>query len=436
MRAPRWVTAPHLRPRTVRLRLTVIYSALFLLCGSAVLAITYVLVENSTDDVLTYRSPDGKSIAQINLPAHPAVTSQGRLETANGVKTLSPKQMLAEANHMRQLAEQQHADMMRSLLLDSGIALAGMTVLSIALGWFVAGRVLRPLRTITAAVRDISSTNLHRRLAITGPRDELTELGDTFDGLLARLETAFQAQRQFVANASHELRTPLARQRAIGQVALSDPDATVDSLRAAHERVLAAGAQQERLIAALLALARGHSGVVHSEWLDLAEVVNRVLAGQELEAAACDVRIDAAVAAAPMLGDPRLLETLVVNLVENALRHNVSNGRMTVSVGTDDGQVVLRVSNSGPLVPANEVERLLQPFHRLSYDRGAYGDGFGIGLSIVHAVTIAHHGSLAVRARPSGGLTVEVAFAEAPAVDGNAVQPTGAVTEDHAVVLH
>ncbi|HZC70537.1 MAG TPA: ATP-binding protein [Jatrophihabitans sp.] len=434
MSSPRWAGARHLRPRTVRLRLTALYGALFLIGGAALLTITYLLVQHSSDKVLTYRSPDGRSVAEINVPAKPPVVGEGKVQTPNGVKTLSPQQMLAQANRMRRLAEQQHADTMHSLLLDSGIALAGMTVLSIGLGWVVAGRVLRPLRTMTNAVREISATNLHRRLAMRGPRDELTELGNTFDGLLGRLETAFQAQRRFVANASHELRTPLARQRAIGQVALADPDATAESLRAAHERVLAAGAQQERLIAALLALARGQSGVLHSEAVDLAELLRRVLAGHELEAAAREIHVDAALTHAPVLGDPRLLEMLVVNLVENALRHNLPGGRMTTSTRTDGAQVTLRVGNSGSVVPADEVERLLLPFHRLSPDRTAHGDGLGIGLSIVQAVTSAHDAALVVRPRPGGGLTVEITFDAAPG--GNAALPAAAAIEENAIVAH
>jgi signal transduction histidine kinase len=160
--------------------------------------------------------------------------------------------------------------------ITSALALALMTVVSIALGWLVAGRVLRPLRTITAAARDISATNLHKRLALDGPNDELHQLGNTFDELLGRLEASFEAQRQFVANASHELRTPLARQRTVAEVALSDPAATVESLRESHERILAAGEQQERLIEALLTLAHSERGLAQRESFDLAALTNRV----------------------------------------------------------------------------------------------------------------------------------------------------------------
>ena len=165
------------------------------------------------------------------------------------------------AQQAQAIAVHDHAAVLSELVSRSAIALALMAVLSVALGWFIAGRALRPLRTITAAAREISAASLSERLALAGPRDELTELADTFDGLLARLEAAFNAQRQFIANASHELRTPLARQRVISQVALADPDASIESLRAAHERVLASGAQQQQLIDALLTLARGQAGL-------------------------------------------------------------------------------------------------------------------------------------------------------------------------------
>ena len=211
----------------------------------------------------------------------------------------SPKQLQAQAHQFQSLAIQQHNSLLHQLLIGSWIALAIMTVISIAVGWLVAGRVLRPLRTITTAVRDISATNLHERLTLDGPDDELKELGDTFDGLLGRLETSFNAQRQFVANASHELRTPLARQRAVAQVALSDPEATVDTLRKAHERVLASGEQQERLIEALLTLTRVQAGLDRRAPLDLATVTDEVLGARRSEAHLRGLHLDVSLTSAP-----------------------------------------------------------------------------------------------------------------------------------------
>ena len=228
-----------------------------------------------------------------------------------------------------------------------------------ALGWFIAGRALRPLRTITTAARQISAASLSERLALAGPRDELTELADTFDGLLARLEAAFGAQRQFIANAAHELRTPLARQRVISQVALADPDASIDSLRAAHERVLASGAQQQHLIDALLTLARGQAGLDKREPFDLAGPVGKILADRQPEAQRQNLRLHTTLGPAPTAGSPQLAERLAANLIDNALRHNLPGGRVEVATGTRDSRALLTVANTGPAVPAAAINTAL-----------------------------------------------------------------------------
>jgi signal transduction histidine kinase len=289
---------------------------------------------------------------------------------------------------------------LHELLVQSAIALAIMMVLALALGWWVAGRILRRLKTVTTTARNISATNLHSRLALAGPDDELKELSDTFDELLGRLESSFQAQRQFVANASHELRTPLARQRAIGQVALDDPDATVSSLREAHERVIAAGVQQEQLIEAMLTLTRGHAGIDVRHPFDLGEVTGEVVATRRPE----HVTIRTAISACTVSGHRALAERLVVNLVDNAIRHNVIGG--TVDVSCRAG--MLTVTNTGPVVPQEEVERLFQPFQRLGPART--GEGLGLGLSIVRAVATAHDAAVSATARPAGGLVITVTF--------------------------
>jgi signal transduction histidine kinase len=299
---------------------------------------------------------------------------------------------------------------LHQLLVNSGIALGLMAGVSIVLGWMVAGRVLRPLHTITTAARHISVTSLHERLALEGPDDELKELGDTFDDLIARLERSFDAQRRFVANASHELRTPLARQRTVAQVALGDPEATVDSLRVAHERVLAAGAQQEHLIEALLTLARGQAGLVKHEPFDLAGLTSDVLLSRREEAQARELDLRDALAPAPLVGDPRLVERLIANLVDNAILHNVANGHISVTVGTRSGHAVFSIANSGPVVPVSEIDRLFQPFQRLEVERTSHGQGIGLGLSIVRAIAEAHDATLNVRSLPGGGLDVEVSL--------------------------
>ncbi len=311
---------------------------------------------------------------------------------------------------VRAQAQAQSDAALHGLLINSGIALAIMAALSIWLGWLIAGRALRPLRTITNAARDISASSLHKRLALDGPDDELTQLAVTFDDLLARLEGAFDAQRRFVANASHELRTPLTLERTLVEVALADPDATVAPLRATCERVLAAGEQQERLIEALLTLSRSQRGLDHREVFDLAAVTADVLVTRRPDAEQRNLRLDSNLAPAPVAGDAALGERLVANLIDNALRHNHPGGEVEITTTSQAGTTLLSISNSGPIVPPAETERLLQPFQRLSGDREAGDDGLGLGLSIVHAIAIAHGATVTTHTRPQGGLTVEVSF--------------------------
>ncbi|GGS95407.1 sensor histidine kinase [Nonomuraea spiralis] len=360
--------------RTVRLRLTLLYSGLFLAAGMLLVALIYLLVAFSPVPV----APVGPV-----APGGPEVTVP-RVDVAY-------------------LAEQQAAGL-RRLLVNSMIALVVMAFASVLLGRLTAGRVLRPLHDMTATVRRITADRLDRRLAASGPQDELKELADTFDDLLDRLEAAFTAQRRFVANASHELRTPLTLQRAMAEVALADPDADTAALRHVLDRLLAAGRHQERLIEALLTLARSQQGLEHRRPLDLAEVAGQAL-DQRPDSA---VRIEAALRPAPASGDRALLERLVANLLDNAARHNVSDGWITVATGVRDGRATLTVANSGPVIPPDRVGTLLRPFQRLDSGRKAVGDGLGLGLSIVAAVVQAHQGTLEVVARPEGGLEVTV----------------------------
>ncbi len=343
------------------------------------------------------------------------------------VARLSPAQGRALARDMEALAASQHGRELHELLVKSGTALAIMAAISVGLGWVVAGRVLRPLRTITAAARDISATSLHRRLAPDGPDDELKALGSTFDDLLGRLEASFRAQRQFVANASHELRTPLAWQRTLAQVALADPDADAASLRAAHERVLASGTQQERIIEALLTLSRGQAGLDRREPFDLAPLAGQIVLARQPEAQDRQLDLYTALAPAPGTGDPRLAERLIANLVDNALRHNAPGGYVEVVTGTRDSRTVLSVINTGPVVPAAAIDRLLQPFQRLGPDRTGHGDGLGLGLSIVQAIAQAHGAALAISPQPAGGLRAEVTFPRpAPAAPARPPVPDAA----------
>ncbi|MCP9952123.1 sensor histidine kinase [Actinomadura madurae] len=303
--------------------------------------------------------------------------------------------------------EQQQDALTHGFLAQAGIALAIMLVASLALGWFVAGRVLRPLRTMTTTVRHISARNVHERLALTGPRDELRDLADTVDGLLGRLEAALDAQKRFVANAAHELRTPLTLERALVEETLTDRRPTLAAFQTTFERILTISDQQGRLLESLLTLATSERGLDGRVPVDLAALTERVLADRPEPPGG--PRLYSRIAPAATAGDPALVERLVANLVDNAMRYNVPGGSVDVTTGTRDGQAVISVSNTGPVVPPEQVARLLEPFQRL--DRSARGDGHhGLGLSIVHAIVLAHGGTLNASPRQDGGLVVEAAF--------------------------
>jgi signal transduction histidine kinase len=454
----RLARATHLPRRTVRLRLTLLYGALFVVSGAALLGVTYFFVQASTGNAFIVHNSNGTTIAglQIGGPAsllhqtpdqalkqlrsNVAQPAKGVSGSASGGavsiggfgkhQQLTRKQLDQRTQELTAVAYASRDRERRQLLIESGIALGIMTVVSILVGWLVAGRVLRPLRTITATTRDISASNLHERLDLHGPDDELTELGDTIDGLLERLDAAFRSQRQFVANASHELRTPLARQRTLAQVALSDPDACADSLRAAHERILASGEQQEQLIDALLTLSRAQSAAVLPRVVDLAAVAGELVAVRRSEAEACGVRVVPSFEPALLSGDPRLVERLVANLIDNAIRHNTDGGTVWVRTGRRNGDAWLGVSNDGPVVSPDQIEGLFEPFKRLGAERTAWGEGFGLGLCIVRAVAAAHDATLRTAARPAGGLSIEVRFpttegaaAEEPATWGAGTDP-------------
>jgi signal transduction histidine kinase len=376
--------------RTVRLRLTLLYVGLFLASAACLLMITYVLVA---------RQLPRSTLHTFTLPDSPA--------TAPGSGCMGPGPGAACMNYLVQQNISLRASTLNALLVWSGIALGVMAVASVGLGWLMAGRVLSPLRVITAAARRVSARNLHERIAMTGPDDELKELGDTFDELLGRLEASFRAQRQFVANASHELRTPLARQRTLLEVALRDEQATVASLRSACERALAAGEQHERLIAAMLTLARGERGLDRFDPFDLAEITEDALLAQGADG----VTVSTELVPAPAAGDPDLAERLVANLLDNAVRYNEPGGQLRISTGIRDGRPFLAVSNTGQPVPADQLGRLFQPFQRVGSVRGATAkDGLGLGLAIVSAIAAAHGADLRARPREPGGLDVEIQF--------------------------
>jgi signal transduction histidine kinase len=283
-------------------------------------------------------------------------------------------------------------------------------IVAVGLAWWIAGRFLRPLRAMNTAAREISATNLHRRLGLDGPADELTELGQTLDDLFGRLEASFEAQRHFLANASHELRTPLAGLRTLLEVALADPVADAETLRSACHKALALGQHQERLVNALLTLASSERGVEVWEPFDLAEVTETVLTGRRHEADNRDIQVQASLHAAPATGDPKLVELLVANLIDNALRHNTPGGTIEVSTISAPGRATITVTNTGPTVPASKIDRLFQPFQQAGKERVGHTNGHGFGLAIVGAIAKAHHAEISAHPRPRGGLDIAVTF--------------------------
>ncbi len=475
-RLTQFAVGRHLSRRTVRVRLALLYGGLFLLSGAALVTTTYVLFERATEyakprlpriphtPAIQHLSrasevPLAQALPQlaraqfqlsqdqrdlvVSVPkmialtvrplagALPAALAQDQHQLAHDQNQLTDDQhQLTDAQHQlaraaNQLAAAVHqiaragsaehaqrAADSHQLLVDSGIALAIVAVLALLAGWLLAGRMLRPIRTITRAAQRISSASLHERLALDGPQDELKELGDTLDDLFGRLDAAFEAQRQFVANASHELRTPLTRQRALIQVALADPNASFSSLRAAHERVLASEEHLEQMIDALLTLTRGQTGLERREDLDLATIASQALLAREPEAAARGLDLRATLLTAPADGDPRLVERLMANLIDNAIRHNLPGGHVAITTGTRDRHAFVSIANTGPDVPPEQLDRLFQPFQRLDGTRlqRDHGHGLGLGLSIVQAIATTHGAELTTRTRPQGGLVVEVAF--------------------------
>ena len=425
----------HLADRTVRIRLTLLYGGLFLLSGAALMAIAYALLINAgfvftlqngtSNEPITGRPsaahtgpspgftapgstthPSAQTIAhwhtvaqcmrQHGVPQFPDPTtsvspkpagSYGMIANRDGailaipatINAQSPAFMRATTtcgfmpDHTELTAQDNHRrrHVRQELLIQSGIALAGMSLLSLGLGWLVAGRVLQPL------------------------------------------EDSYQAQRQFVANASHELRAPLTRQRALIEVALANPEANVASLRSTYERVLASEQQLEQLIDGLLSLTRGQAGLERRERLDLAAVASQALLAQESELAGLELDVRAKLATAPTAGDPRLLERLIDNLIDNAIGHNIPGGRVEITTEIRERHAFLAITNTGTIVPPEQIQRLFQPFQRLGPARTQHNSGHGLGLSIVQAIANAHHAELSAHARPEGGLTIEISFAPA-----------------------
>jgi signal transduction histidine kinase len=396
-------TRPAPRRRTARRRLTVLYVVMFLLSGVILLGITGVLGVRSTEAVRS---------AGVPRQAPQSVLSQADAQI---------QQLQTQLSHA---TSQAHSQAQHQLLIGSLIALGVMLVLSVVLGLIVAGRVLRPLREMTDTTRRISADNLHERLAMPGPRDELKDLADTIDALLGRLEGSFAAQRRFVANASHELRTPLTTMRASLDVAVAKPEPVPEQTLALAGRLRTELDQVDRLLDGFLVLARAQHGVLPSrQTLTLDGIVSATLAGRADAIAAKHLIVQhtAAPAGAWVDGSQPLLSRMVANVIDNAIGHNADGGWIHVMTGAGPTSATLTVDTGGPLLDQEQVDQLSQPFRRLGTDRTGSDGGAGLGLSIVAAIASAHDGGLHLIARPEGGLRVLIELPQAQP------QPAGAM---------
>ncbi|TWG04253.1 signal transduction histidine kinase [Streptomyces brevispora] len=372
---------------TIRTRIALVYGGVFLVLGTALLVTVNLASRAGTDS-------QARSIARTAAVVQPGYAVNGPLVTR---RRLGPPTVYDLTDHVSDAAGHQ-------LLIWSAASLLVMTACAVGVGWWTAGRVLRPVHAMTAKARRLSEHTLHERIASSGPDDELKELGDTLDALLARLERAFDSQRRFIANASHELRTPLATQRAAIQVGLDDP--TPDDLVRTRQTLLDSNRRSERLIEGLLVLARSERGLVKGEReaVDLAQVVAEEAGrhpGVSVETVPCSV-----------LGNRMLLAQLVANLLANAVTYNVAGGTVEVSLVTGGRGVrgrsgVLRVSNSGPVVDGVDIPGLFEPFRR-GEGKDRMGPGSGLGLSIVRSIAVAHGGTVTAVPGPEGGLAVTV----------------------------
>jgi signal transduction histidine kinase len=373
---------------SARSRLTLLYASLFALGGAALVSITYLLVAHTLYDATTTSIPPG--------------VQQEIAQCVNGGQTFGAAAMRKCAGLYASGVQAGASATLPHLLTYSLLSLAGVTLLAVAAGWIVTGRILRPVHRLTAHARAASEQNLSHRIALQGPRDELRELANTFDTMLERLDRAFTSQRQFIANASHELRTPLTVMRTAMDVVLAKPEPTRGELASMAAEVRQAVDHSERLIEVLLVLSRNDQARALTDPLDLAAVAEDALEGRTANGITTTATLDQA----PVTGDAVLLERLVANLLDNAERYNIAGGTVAISTTAHDATSVLRVVNTGAVVPADMVERLFLPFTRLD-DRTRH-DGFGLGLTLVSSIATVHNGTVHATAVPTGGLDITV----------------------------
>jgi signal transduction histidine kinase len=386
-----------LLPQKVRARLALSYAALFLGAGAVLLAVTYTLVAASLPGLpakLSLKlSPEVAKI-QLACKAQPGSVPQYECRKA----FLAGQE--AEAVSQRDAT-------LQKLLVFSLAGLGLMTVASGGLGWLMAGRVLRPVRSITAAARRASQQHLGERLALQGPRDELKELADTFDQMLERLDAAFATQRRFVADASHELRTPLTVMRTAIEVTMAKPKRTPEQLEAMAAKVARSAGQAEALLEALLTLATSDQPLASVEQVDLATAAEDALEVAAPGIRLLGLRVDTSLEPAPTTGSRLLLERMIGNLIDNAVRHNNAGGWVRVHSGTSGSHAQFTIANSGPVVPDALVPSLFEPFRRVE-ERTGTRDGAGLGLAIVRSIGTAHAAGVDAHGIPAGGLLVTV----------------------------
>jgi signal transduction histidine kinase len=407
---------------TIRARLTLLYTALFAVCGAVVVVVSYLLVARLEPQGQSQQAP-ASFLARCRaeqLRAHPndAILSK------------------CTAYFQLQGAQRQRHETLSHLLVYSLITLGIVVALAAILSWIAAGRALRPVHSITAAARAASEQNLSARVALNGPRDELYELAQTFDEMLDRLQAAFEGQRRFIAHASHELRTPLAVMRTSIDVVLDNPDSTPDDLRDMATDIRAAVDHAEQLISALLLLARNERGLTVHDQVDVATVAEDVLDTADLG----DRRVHADLEPAPISGDSVLIERLVSNLIDNAVRYNTDLGDIWINTRTTRGESHLTVANTGPTISSSDAVHIFDPFHRL--DNGTTQEGFGLGLTIVASIAAVHGATTTARPRDRGGLSITVTFprprsgtGRGSAQDPNRPPATGDLTA-HATADH
>jgi len=376
---------------SIRVRLTVVYPVLLLGTCTVLVGLNYAMLYQSL--YTNIQAPSADEMAAWAAQAGPNPQTEEKIQ--------SFQQQQATIARLR-------TETLLSTAGRSAIGLAVTALLGLGISWIVAGRMLRPLRSLTAATRRISQDRLHERIALDGPSDELKELADTFDEMVARLEASFNSQRRFVADAAHELRTPLAIARTGAEVQLAKRQATPEQWQAMAHRVLAATGRAERTLDGLLALARSDSGVIAGETHDLAVAAAGALSDADGDAERAELTVRTDLRAAPVNGDPALLDRLVSNLVDNAIRHNHPGGWVEVVTDRGDQKASVTVRNSGDPVPPAEVDRLFEPFQRLAPQRTADGRSTGLGLAIVRSIVGAHGGTVMAAANAGGGLTVTV----------------------------